>query len=269
MILALFVTAILAVPAAPPADATKIVVSAPTTIVEIDVGKMKGDLIRLAWSADGTQVYLQTVEPDNRGNVKLRHFTMGLDGRQPKSVDQEPAWATTYWGAKSAQSAPGMTALKIAVEQQQKRISSTSNPGGGDMAKGATGGGGAGSAGSGGGSAGGMSVSEAAGATYQTQNANVITLKLKNEVVGEFVNAPVIPGLTFSWGPAGSGLIAFTNSVGKVILMDDQVRQQELAGSKDAFLPAWTADGKRLAYLEKTGRKKFTLRIVDVTIPAS
>ena len=267
MVLELILAA--AIAAAPAVDATKIVFGQPASVVEIDVGKLKGTLVRLAWSPDGTQFYLQTADPDTRGNVKLRYYVVGLDGQPPKSVDSEPAWGATYWTWKTSQSAPGMASLRIAIDQQQRRVSATSNPAGGDMAKGGSGGGSTGSAGSGGGSAGGMSVGEAAGAAYQTQNANVVTLKLKSEIVGEFVNTPPLPGTTFGWGPTGSGLIVFVNLQGKVVLMDDQSRKQELAGSKDAYLPAWTTDGKKIAYLEKSGKKKFMLRIVDVTIPAA
>ena len=254
--------------AAPQVEAPAIVVSQPSDVAEIDTGKLKGTLVRLAWSPDATQIYLQTAEPDTRGNVKLRHYTMGLQGQPPKGIDAEPSWATGYWAWKSSQAAPGMASWKIAIEQQQKRLSSTSNPGGGDMAKGATSGGAAGSSGSGGGSGGGMSVGEVAGAAYQTQNANIVTLRLKGEVIGEFVNAPALPGTTFGWGPTGSGLIVFTAPDGKVMLMDARSRKQEVPGSKGASLPAWTTDGKRIAYLEKSGRKKFLLRVVDVTIPA-
>lgn len=254
--------------AAPPIDATKIVLSAPASVVEIDAGKLKGSLVRLAWSPDASQLYLQTAEPDTRGNVKLRHFILGLDGQPPKSTDQEPAWATSYWAWKSAQAAPGLSAMKITIDQQQKLVSATSNPAGGDMAKGGAGGGGAGSGGSGGGSAGGMSVGEAAGAAYQSQNASVVTLKVKSVVIGEFVNVPAIPGTTFGWGPTGSGLIAFAGPDGHVAIMDDQGRKQEVSGSKAAYLPGFTTDGKKIAYLEKTGKKKFQLRVVDVTFPA-
>jgi len=69
-------------------------------------------------------------------------------------------------------------------------------------------------------------------------------------------------------GPTGSGLIVFTPPDGKLVLMDSESRKLEVAGAKSAYLPAWTTDGKRIAYLEKSGRKKFLLRVVDVTLPA-
>ncbi len=96
-----------------------------------------------------------------------------------------------------------------------------------------------------------------------------MTLKLKGEVVGEFVNAPALAGTTFGWGPSGTGLIAFVNSAGRLVLMDGQGRKQEVDGAKAVLLPGWTTDGTRLVYLERSGRKKFTLKTLDITIPRS
>jgi hypothetical protein len=267
MIVAIMFAAGLA--AAPPIDATKLVLSAPAAVVEFDAGKLKGQLVRMAWSPDATVLYLQTADPDTRGNVKLRHYSFGLDGQPPRTLGEEPPWAASYWSWKSSQSAPGMSAMKIAVDHQQKRVSATSNPAGGDLAKGATEGGGAGTGGVGGGGAGGTTMGEAANAAYQSQNATVVILKLKGEVIGEFVNAPALAGTTFGWGPTGSGLVVFAPPSGRVVIMDDQARKQEVQGSKGAYLPAFTTDGKKLAYLEKSGKKKFQLKMVDVTFPAS
>ena len=247
---------------AQPVDATKVAVSAPVAMVEIDAGKMKGDLIRLAWSADNRQFYLQTAEQDGSGNVRLRHFLLDLKGQQPRGAGDMPAWAESYWLWKSAQAAPGFASYKIAVEQQQKRLTATANPMGGDLARG----GGDAGAGRGGGA---TTTGDAVGAAQQSQMVNVVTLKLKGEVVGEFVNTPPLPGTTLTWGPNGSGLIAFKSADGHLVIMDQQHRKLEIPGTKDVSMPAWTMDGKRLAWLEKTGRSKFTLRIADVTIPTS
>lgn len=247
---------------APQLDASKVTPSAPTQIVELDTGKLKGELACLAWSPDGQQLYVQTVEQD-RASVKARHFLLTLDGQAPRGIDREPPWAGAYWFWKSARAAPGLPTLKIEVEQQRKRITATATPMAGDMARGVPTGG----TGTGGGQ--GVSVEEAAGAAYQSQMTDTFTLKLKGEIVGEFVNRPAAPGLTFGWGPAGTGLIAFANPEGHLVIMDDQGRKQEVPTSKAALLPAWTEDGTRLAYLEKTGRKKFVLKVVEVKRPTS
>jgi hypothetical protein len=244
-----------------PVDAAKVSVSPPATIVEIDVGKLKGELMRLAWSPDATVLYVLTVERDTRsGSVKPRHYLLALDGTPPKGTDGEPPWAATYWTWKSAQAAPGRPALKIAVEQRQERVSSTATPMAGNMARGGSDPGGSGSGGVG------VSVDEAARAAEQSQTASIFRLRLKGQVIGEFVNVPAVPGLTFGWGPSGSGLIAFANPEGRLVVMDEQGHARDVEGTKSALLPAWTSDGKRLAWLEKTGRKKAALRVADVAL---
>jgi len=263
MMLALIIAAAIGILQGPPVDATRLVVSPPATVVEVDGGKMKGDLTRMAWAPDGRSVYFQTVERDTRGNVDVRHYILALDQKEPKGQDQEPSWAAAYWLAKSAQSAPGVAGLKIAIDQQQKRVAATSSPMGGDMAKGGTGGSGGG-AGSG---TGGSSIGDAVGSAAQSQTATVVTLKLKGEVVGEFVNTTPLPGTTFGWGPSGTGLIAFVSGAGRLVFMDGEGRKQEVAGSRAVLMPSWAADGARLIYLERSGRKKYLLKTLDVTIP--
>ena len=248
--------------AAQTADASKVTVTPPTTVAVVDAGKMKGDLTRFAWSPDGAAFYFQTVERDTRGNVNVRHYTFDAAGQPPKNADQEPAWAAACWTRKSAQSAPGLASIKIAIDQQQRRVSSTATPTGGDMAKG-----GVGASGGASGGGGGSSVSDATGAAFGSQSANVVLLKLKGEVIGEFVNAPALPGTTFGWGPAGSGLIVFVAADGHLVLMDAEARKQDIAGPKEASFPGWSEDGTRIVFLEKTGRRKFNLQSITVTIP--
>ena len=245
------------------ADASKLTLSAPATIVEIDTGKLKGDLFRLTWSPDATQMYIQTIERDRSGEIKTtRHYLLAIDGRPPTATDAEPPWSANYWAWKSAQSAPGLVAFRIEPEQTQKRRTATSTPMGGDLAKG----GAEGSTGLGG-PATGLGTGDAVSAAIQSQMVNVYTLRLKGEVIGEFVNAPAIPGLTFGWAPVGTGLIAFVDTSGHVIIMDNQGRKREIAGSKAALMPAWSGDGARLAYLERTGRNKASLKIVEAGRP--
>jgi Tol biopolymer transport system component len=50
------------------------------------------------------------------------------------------------------------------------------------------------------------------------------------------------------------------------VFFDAQKHRQTLAGVKDAVLPAWSTDGPRLAYLQKTGRKKYAVAWMSVTL---
>ena len=252
---------VLIVAAAPPVDASKLTLSPPAAIIEIDSKKLKGEPYRVAWSPDARQMYLQTVDRDRAGNVRATYHYV-LNGQAISPVDQEPPWSVNYWTWKSTQAAPGLPSFKIEVDQQQKRLTSTSTPVGGDLAKGGVEGGSSG--------AGASAVSQNTGAysaAEQSQMANYYILRLKGEVIGEFVNQAAIPGLTFGWGPTNSGLIAFTGRDGRVVIMDNQGRKQDVPSAKGALLPAWTEDGRKLAYLERSGKNKFALKVVDVTQP--
>src|SRR5512139_1848538 len=247
MLLMIAIMLALAMPPGLQLDASSVTLSPPTAIVELDTGKLKVDFTRLAWSPDARQIYIQTVQRD-RAESRTRHYLVALDGQPPRGEDGEPTWAGAYWFWKSGRAAPGLPSFVIDVEQRQNRLTATATPMGGDLARGAP----EGAAPSG--MAGGVQ------AAYQSQMTDTFILKLKGEVIGEFVNAPALPGLTFGWAPSGTGLIAFANRDGHLVIMDSQGRRQEVASSKAVLLPAWTDDGKQLAYLEKTGKKKFVLR---------
>ena len=111
----------------------------------------------------------------------------------------------------------------------------------------------------------GTSVESVVSATSQSQTVGVITIRLKNEVVGEFVNSLFIPGLTFGWGPKGSGLIAFAEKdTGRLIVMDKKGTKLRVDGTKSVVVPAWAPDGTRLAYLQGQGHNKYSLVVASV-----
>ena len=59
-----------------------------------------------------------------------------------------------------------------------------------------------------------------------------------------------------------SGAIAYTDrESGHLMLLDQHKRKQTIAGVKDALLPAWSIDGSRLAWVQKSGRKKYTAQL--------
>jgi hypothetical protein len=244
---------IVAQEAGTPLDASTLTISPPVVATELDLGKLKGVPSRLAWSSDGTQLYMQTREGDDPQRASIRHYVIALEGKAVTPVGDEPQWASQYWTWKSGQSAPGAsTPLKIEVQREQRLQSSTSTPMGGDLARGVPGGNG------------GVSVGEVSAAGQQMQKVTVTSLWLKGESLGEWVNAAVLPGETFGWAPRGFDAIAFVDRGGRVVVMDREGRKQALGQTTKALFPAWTEDGSRLAFLERTGRKKLLLKTADV-----
>jgi hypothetical protein len=242
----------------PAADARGIALASPQVIVEVDTGKLKGEPGMLAWSPDGKDLYIQMVERDRRGAItSAKHYLAAIDGKSLKGVDAQPPWAAIYWTWKSNQASPAAPAFKIAVENRQEIRRATAAVG--NLAKG--GGGGADGRG-----IPGTSAEEAVAANASSQTLNIYALKVAGETLGEWVNEPVTPGLNFGWAPAPSRLIAYAKREGgPLTVLDQSGRKQTLTGAKNASFPAWSNDGSRLAWLERTDRKKFDLIVADVS----
>jgi WD40-like Beta Propeller Repeat len=249
-------------PAQGPLRVADLKISDPTRIVELDMDKLKGQPFRLAWSPDGSQFYVQTLEGTyadantGRSNAKMRHYLFSsTPGGSKKDLQGPPDWFAEYWNAKNGQYPPGAPSLRIDVKTEQRKKSTTAAPMGGDLAKGGL------VAGDAGTSAGDVSAAAAA-----TQMVAVNTMVYKGEKIGEFVNSVIVPGLTYGWGPKGTNVLAFAEvNSGKVVIIDEQGKKLAIDGSKDAVLPAWSSDGTRLAWLQKDGKKKFPLFVATVS----
>src|SRR5687768_11352123 len=246
------VPAILAAQSPMRADALK--VSEPVKIAELDMDKLKGQPSRLAWSADGTQLYVQTMEGTfGLPGQKLRHYTMAVADGSRKDVPVEPEWASAFWTMKSGQNAPDGPPLTIDWKKETRKEQTVSTPMGGALARGGTGG------------DTGTGAGEAIAAADNRQRVMVNAMVLRGTTVGEFVNSVIVPGLTFGWGPKGTKVIAFADpKSGRVIVLDEKGEKREVPGTKDAILPAWSGDAKQIAWLQKDGKKKYVLQIARV-----
>lgn len=234
--------------------AAQITMAPPQTVAEIDTGKLKGDLARLAWSDDGSEFYVQTIERDRGGNPKAVHHYLVSNSQSVKDVDQEPSWAAKYWQWKSAQASPAAAQFKITVEERTEIKRAGSAPTGGTLARGGTAD-----------PTAGTTVADVANAADASQTVHVFALKVKTETIGEWVNAAVSPGTNFSWAPSPLQLLAFARrDGGPIVVLDSSGAKQELSITKAALLPAWSSDGKRLAWFERKG-KKYQLTTAAVT----
>jgi hypothetical protein len=239
----------LAQPMAMPLDVSKLIVGAPTTVGELDLGKLKGELRQLGWSADDTQFYVQTADGDPL-SPKLRHYTLPLTGgKAPLPIDAQPDWASAYWTFKSDRAAPGVPSLVIDVEQKLETVKiGTGSAGGMDNRSDPT-----------------VMTPGNIDRESQRQKQNVVRLTLLGQVVSEFVNERPIPGLMFGWAPRGTGTIAYTDRDGRLMLLDQEEHRRTVSSAKDALLPAWSNDGTRLAWVQRGGRKKYALMVAAVS----
>jgi len=225
-------------------DVSTIRVGTPKTIVELDLGKLKGELRQVGWSPDGTELYVQTLD-GSPPSAKLRHYVVPVGGGAAAPMDDQPEWAREFWAHKSDRFAPGLASLMIDFEQKAEKIKNGTGIGRpGEMATGSA--------------ASGVPVDIEK--TAEGQHQNVARLTLFGETISEFINQVPIPGLMFGWGPARSGAIAYTErESGHLLLLDRDRHKRTVSGVKDALLPAWSLDGTRLAWVQKSGRKKYTL----------
>ena len=241
-------------PAAASARAAQI--SAPAQVgATLDGGKLKGEPIQLAWSPDGTKLFLQTAERDKLGMAtNPRFYVMSISDGKPEPVGAAPAWAAEYWTWKSGQFAPGSRTYGIDLKEDYRTVAAISSPMGGALAKG-----GADTSGGGG-----TTVEDVANRAQQAQKLRVVTLTVKGETVGESVGQQFQPGYTFSWSPAALGMMAYGNQSGHLALMDQQGQKQQIDATRNVILPAWSSDGSKIAFLQKAGKNKYDLFVVTV-----
>jgi hypothetical protein len=227
--------------------------SKPSSLARLDMQKLQGEPSRLAWSFDGTELYLQTLEGGfGRPNVTLHHYLVDAATGAIREAPIEPEWAEAYWTDKSGQNSPDDPPLRIELKTERRKERTTSLPGGGGLARGGT--------------TPAITENDELSILAQ-QTVPLITLVFGGEVVGHFVNTVLVPGLTYGWGPMGARIMAFSaQNSGRVVVMDDRGRKQEIGGSKHAILPAWSPTGDRLAWLEKDGRRRFKLQISKVSV---
>jgi hypothetical protein len=248
-------TTMLALVLAQTPSAKALQLSAPAQVGTLDTGKLKGEPTELAWSPDGSQLFLQTSERDSKAMViNPRAYVLSASDGKPQAVDAPPAWVTEYWTWKSNQYAPGSKTFGVEVTQEDRKSTATSSPMGGDLAKGGS---------SGDANGGGTSAGDIASHAAQTQTQHVFVLTLKGENVGEFVNQQFLPGYTFGWAPRNR-IIAYRNVSGRLAFMDEQGQKQQVDATRNVILPAWSNDGSKIAFLQRAGKNKYDLFVVTV-----
>jgi hypothetical protein len=220
--------------AIPAVDVSSLTIAAPRFVCEINLDELHGELRRLSWSPDGRSLHVQTVEP---GADAQHDYIVTLPDGVISRAFGEPEWGRQYWTMKSSLGAPGIPSLRLEVQQDNRRTRPTPFTNG-----------------------------TANGGAYTPDVRNPVdafesevTLRLLGFQIGNWINDPPMAGETYGWGPSGSGTIVFVGRGDRLTLMDRGARRKVVGAIKGATMPAWSSDGTRLAFLQKTGKKRYRL----------
>ena len=149
-----------------------------------------------------------------RSPQKLRHYIVPVAGGAPKPVDARARVGERLLGASSPiASRPGLRSLMIDVEQKQEKV----KVGTGSGRPGEQAGGGAGV--------------DSAWTSRRPPKGSTRTSRGSRCSARRSASSSTrcrFPGLMFSWGPAGSGAIAYTDrELGHLMLLDQQQAQAD------------------------------------------
>jgi len=238
VLVAAFAVSIAQTPDVTSLDVSATVVSQPVKVCDVDLAQLSGSVRRLSWNPNGTSLHLQTVDSSDH----VYDYIVDLVTREISLAFGEPAWAGEYWMQKSALAAPRMPSLKLEITENNRRTRPVPFTGG-----------------------------FANGGAQKPDPKNPVdayehelTLRYRGQEIGNWINGAPMAGDTFGWGPPGTGTLVFADSHGRLTLIDPAKRRRAVPGTKDAAFPAWSSDGARLAFLQKAGRRKYTLMTAGV-----
>lgn len=232
----------------PPFDAATASVSQPATVTVLDMGKLKGSPAGLAWSEDGSQLYVRTAEYDRWRNERARHYLLPSAGGTPVPVDVVPGWASTYWIWKSGMVAPGSPDVRLETETLQRMATAVGSVRDAGASQ----------------SRADPSRSQVETDMASAQHVTTTTVKMRGQLLMQLDNEPFVPGMRYGWGPAGTGGLAYADARNRLVLIDRTGKKLEVAGADDVLLPAWSPDGRRVAYLQRQGKKKYGVLVATV-----
>jgi hypothetical protein len=238
-----------------PVDLTRALTEEPVVVTELRSERYGGFPTRLSWSPDGETLYVRFVKRDRWANETTKHAVIRVADGAQSLVDGEPAWASAYWLRKSGYTCPGALDFAVSAETRTERRTPTS----------------AGSSGSIGQNTGdpyapgfelGPQGQAIVASAMQAQYVTTTTMKLRGQLISEFVNTEAVPGLMFGWAPEGLAAVAYGDRKRHLVIQERSGRRHQIRDTQNVLLPAWSDDGKTLAWIEQRAQGVFSLRAV-------
>jgi hypothetical protein len=237
-------------PPHPGSDVSKLTISSPRTIRDLDAKDVRGVPTRLAWSPDGTWLYVRVSNFDRWSNETVRHVLIEAQGRRTEPLQDEPAWLARYWNVKSSLTSPAVATWRIKIDTREEQVRTTNVPREGNI---------------------GQHGDPAAGldetvrkAAQSSQKTLFETFLLNGHVIGSAINGHVSAGRTFAWAPEPLAMVAFVTENGRLAVMNAQGHTREIKGAKKPLLPAWSENGQQLAWAQQTSSGAYTIKAVTI-----
>jgi hypothetical protein len=230
-----------------PIDVKKLTAGQPKTVAVIEKTWSLFP-VALCWSPDDSRLYVAgtnllqstgapprggkatTLWDINFGKVAAMH-TVSLASGEVKKEESEPAWAQEYWGWKSAPVSPDHYEIKQEVSGRMETTYSLS----GVLV--------------------GRPLYPFSGLTNMPKDETLPGSPGRFRDPGREVSL-LYPGMTYSWSPPGGRALAFTNEFKLFVVSDDGKTRKKIA-SGNYTLPAWSNDGKKIAFARATGSGTF------------
>jgi hypothetical protein len=232
-------------------DPAKLIVSAPVTLRELGKVQVRGVFTRMAWSPDGVWLYLRVSTVDRWSNETVRHVLVETAGKGVQDLGDEPAWLPRSWNLKSALASPTVPSWRIKIDTREEQVRTTNVPREGNIGQHGDPGAGMDEV-----------VRKAANSSQKVLYEDFV---LNGKVIASSVNGHVSAGRTFAWAPAPLALLAFVDTKGRLVLMNQAGATREVKGARKPSLPAWSEDAHRLAFVQGAATSSdCTVKVVDI-----
>ena len=237
-------------PARPVPDVSKLTMSSPRTIRNLDARDVRGIPTRMAWSPDDTWLYVRISTFDRWSNETVRHVLIETQGKRIEPLTDEPGWLARYWNLKSSLTSPVVSTWRIKIDAREEQVRTTNVPREGNIGQHGDPG---------------ASLDETVRKAAQSSQKTLFeTFRLNGHVIGSAVNGHVVPGRTFAWAPDPLALVAFVTEKDRLAVMNAQGHTREVKGAKKPLLPAWSQNGRQLAYVQQTASGAYAIRAVTI-----
>lgn len=238
-------------PAPPAIDVAKLAISAPATIRDLDIKGVRGVPTRMAWSPDNLWLYIRVSTFDRWSNETVRHLLVETAGKRVETLAEEPGWLPRYWNLKSATTSPVIPTWRIKVDAREELLRTTNVPREGNIGQ--------------------HTADPSAGmdevarkAAFSSQKTTYEQYLLNGHVIAAATNGHVAPGRAFAWAPAPLALIAYVSEKGRLVVMNHAGQTRDVKGPKKPLLPAWSEDGRRIAFIQQSGSGTYTVKVVEI-----